>query len=448
MEHGTPLGLLSALTEISGRMVKAHASGTGVGVLCVTLQPDAALCRLSLEHGHKLEAEVAARLRRLLRKQDMLFSGERREWLVVLPGLPSSAVLTLAMMKIGQTFSEHPVALEGLEIEVPVVCGASMAPEHGENPLHLVQSARIAALVAAQANLGGQIYDPGMEQVSPRLAQLERELRACFAGDNRLELHLQPKVRPRVGNCDSAEGLLRWQRMPGDWVPAPVIISLIDRMGMRHLFNRWLFQRAAHTLHLLRKAGAEITLSINLSASDLYDAEVPDLIGQALATWGIEARHLCLEITETGMIEERNGEGVADVLRRLRAQGISLSIDDFGTGFSSMSRLQRLSVQEVKIDRSFIQDIVRSEKDREIAASIIELSHRLAISVTAEGVEDEPTAAILTALGCDHLQGYLFARAMPVGDFVAWLGLPRSGRTVAVPGATPDEDQVQHTTFR
>jgi EAL domain-containing protein (putative c-di-GMP-specific phosphodiesterase class I) len=125
------------------------------------------------------------------------------------------------------------------------------------------------------------------------------------------------------------------------------------------------------------------------------------------------------------MIEERNGEGVTDVLRRLRALGISLSIDDFGTGFSSMSRLQQLSVQELKIDRSFIQDIARSEKDREIAASIIELSHRLGISVTAEGVEDEPTAAILTALGCDHLQGYLFARAMPVEAFVTWLEQPQ-----------------------
>lgn len=447
MVHGTPRGLLSALTEISGRMSEARANGTGVGVLCVTVLPDVALCRLSLERGHKLEAEVAERLRRLLRKQDMLFGGERREWLLVLPGLQSAAVLTLAMMKIGQAFNAHSVVLEGLEVEVPVTCGASMAPEHGENPLHLVQSARIAALAAAQANLGGQIYDPGMEQVSPRLAQLERELRACFAGDNRLELHLQPKVRPQAGKCDAAEGLLRWQRMPDDWVPAPVIISLIDRMGMRHLFNRWLFQRAAHTLHSLREAGVVITLSINLSASDLYDAEVPDLVGQALATWGIDARQLCLEITETGMIEERNGEGVTDVLHRLRTLGVSLSIDDFGTGFSSMSRLQQLSVQELKIDRSFIQDIARSEKDREIAASIIELSHRLGISVTAEGVEDEPTAAILTALDCDHLQGYLFARAMPVEAFVTWLEQPQGWRRIAGSGRTPDEDQVRRGAF-
>ena len=143
---------------------------------------------------------------------------------------------------------------------------------------------------------------------------------------------------------------------------------------------------------------------------------------------GVPARQLCLEITETDMVDDA-GEGVADVLCRLRLLGVKLSIDDFGTGYSGMSRLKHLSVQEVKIDRSFVVDLLSSERDWEIASSIIALSHRLGVMVTAEGVEDAETAAALAALGCNYLQGFHFSPALALDDFVDWLRLYDAGRS-------------------
>ncbi|MCV2215842.1 GGDEF domain-containing phosphodiesterase [Thauera sp. Sel9] len=413
--------LLPALNEISCHPMDGCPQGAELGVITASIQPNVSICRLSLEQGRRLESEMGMILKRLLRSGDSLFALGRGEWLIVLPALPSRAVLTLAMLKIEQVFGESPFQFNGLELPIQFICGAAVSPEHGEDPLYLVQSARIAALDAQQRGERGAMYDKSMERTSPRLAILERDLHGAFGGERPLQLFLQPKVHAIDGECDAAEGLLRWERVPGEWVPPPVVLGLIDRLGMRHRFNRWLFQHAAQALARLDAEGFDITLSINLSATDLYDAEVPDLIGQALSTWGMPPRRLCLEITETDMVDDA-GEGVADVLCRLRLLGVKLSIDDFGTGFSGMSRLKHLSVQEVKIDRSFVVDLLRSERDREIASSIIDLSHRLGVTVTAEGVEDAETAAALAALGCNHLQGFHFSPALALDDFVVWLG--------------------------
>ncbi|MFU2489868.1 EAL domain-containing protein [Thauera sp. WH-1] len=419
MESRTPPGFLAALSELSASMRSAGEAGS-VGVISLVVLPDPAVLRLPLEHARKFEREIDARLRARLRAQDSLFPIDGSEWLVVLPRLSSAAVLTLGMLRLEQAFIDTPVQLDGMALQAQVVCGAAISPDHGQDAFHLLQSARIACLAARRGASGSLIYESGMEHSSSGVALLERDLRAAFSGGNELELHLQPKVHVPSGECRSAEALLRWRDSRGEWVPPPVVVSLIGRLGLRHRFNRWLFQRAAQTLHTLRLEGLEVHMSINLSATDLYDVEVPDLIEQALMTWGVRASSLCLEITETSMLDDTEGDGVADVLKRLRLLGVSLSIDDFGTGFSGMSRLKRLSVQEVKIDRSFIVDLVSSARDREIAASIIELSHRLGVHVTAEGVEHEQTAQMLAAMGCDYIQGFLYSRALALPDFIAW----------------------------
>ncbi|MBL8461228.1 MAG: EAL domain-containing protein, partial [Thauera sp.] len=349
MDSLIPNGFLSALTEVSARMAEIATEGRGVGVISLYAQPDAALYRLPLEHLRRFERAMERQIRAQLRSRDRLFAVDGKEWLIVLPSVASSAVLTLGMLRFEQTFNDGLLVVDGLDLPVRVVCGAAMSPDHGKDGFHLLQSARIAGLVAGRADGGSLLFEASMERSAPNVALLERDLRTAFSGGPELELWLQPKVHLASTECRSAEALLRWRNSAGEFVPPPVVIGLIDRFGLRHRFNRWLFQQAAQVLHELRMEGLEIDISINLSATDLYDAEVPDLIGQALSTWNLEAGRLCLEITETSMMDERSGSSVSEVLQRLRQLGVALSIDDFGTGFSGMSRLKRLAVQEVKI---------------------------------------------------------------------------------------------------
>ena len=185
-----------------------------------------------------------------------------------------------------------------------------------------------------------------------------------------------------------------------------------------YLLHRWLLHQATQIQLQLAEQGIDIVLSINLSANDLLDIELPDMIGQVLATWDIAPDRILLEITETIMVDE--SWQVLDVLNRMRKLGLHLSIDDFGTGYAGLSYLQRLPVQEVKIDQMFVRQAAESEKAREIITSIIQLATKLNMSVIAEGVETTEILGILSALGCRFAQGYLFSKALPMPAFIDW----------------------------
>ena len=409
-------GLPVALSEIP--LFARRTDGSSLGVIVFNVHPDTAFYRLSPESSLRLRQLITLRLNEKLRATDRLFSISSMEWLIVLPGLRSSATLTMAMLKLRQLFDERSLVVDGIVLRLPVSCGAAIHPEDGDDALYLVQSARIAALHAAKSGTGGELYGSEMEELDDRLKHFDHELRVAFSNDDGLELYLQPQVEAQSGWCAGAEALLRWKRDNGEWVSPPELLAAIERLGLRQRFNRWLFMMAGQIAQKLVLSGIDIRLSVNLSANDLLDPEVPDLLEQALKTWNIPSDLIRLEITETSMVQDT--ESVMDVLLRLRQLGASLSIDDFGTGFSGMSHLKNLPVQEVKVDQSFVQNIVESKRDQEITGSIIRLSHRLGLHVVAEGVETLEAANLLRDLGCEWLQGYLFAPAMPVAQFIDW----------------------------
>lgn len=409
-------GLPVALSEIP--LFARRTDGSSLGVIVFNVHPDTAFYRLSPESSLRLRQLITLRLNEKLRATDRLFSISSMEWLIVLPGLRSSATLTMAMLKLRQLFDERSLVVDGIVLRLPVSCGAAIHPEDGDDALYLVQSARIAALHAAKSGTGGELYGSEMEELDDRLKHFDHELRVAFSNDDGLELYLQPQVEAQSGWCAGAEALLRWKRDNGEWVSPPELLAAIERLGLRQRFNRWLFMMAGQIAQKLVLSGIDIRLSVNLSANDLLDPEVPDLLEQALKTWNIPSNLIRLEITETSMVQDT--ESVMDVLLRLRQLGASLSIDDFGTGFSGMSHLKNLPVQEVKVDQSFVQNIVESKRDQEITGSIIRLSHRLGLHVVAEGVETLEAANLLRDFGCEWLQGYLFAPAMPVAQFIDW----------------------------
>ncbi len=409
-------GLSVALSEMP--LLAQGSDGNSLGVIAFIVHPDTAYYRLSPESALRLRQEITHRLNENLRETDRLYSISSLEWLIVLPGLRSSATLTLAMLKLRHLFDEPGLSVDGIVLRLPVSCGAALHPDDGEDALHLVQSARIAGLHAELNGVDSALYDPGMEELDDRLKKFDHELRSAFSGERGLQLFLQPQIEVKSGRCVGAEALLRWCRANGEWVSPPELLAAIERLGYRHRFNRWLFITAGQISHKLALSGVDIRLSINLSANDLLDPEVPDLLGQALDTWNVAPTSIRLEITETSMVQETGS--VVDVLQRLRQLGTSISIDDFGTGFSGMSNLKNLPVHEVKVDQSFIRNIVDSKRDQEITESIIRLSHRLGLQVIAEGVETLETGKLLADMGCEWLQGFLFSPALPVEKFIAW----------------------------
>ncbi len=410
--------LPAALGELA-TMMRDNAPDRLLGVISVAVVPDTLLLRHSLDAVHRLRVEASRCICASLRPQDHLYAVSQREWLIILPNLLSPAALTLAMVRLRERLQALTSDAPSINHLPRLAMGAARWPRDGQEPLFLVQSARIARLVAEQGNEEMRDYEPAMESESDEARQLLDELRGVLRDRQGLQLFLQPQVDVVSGRCHGAEALLRWQRGNGDWVPPPAILDAIDRLGERQNFNRWLIQQAIQTQLALRAQGVAIRLSINLSANDLLDAELPEMLGQTLATWDLPADSLILEITETMMVEE--SWQVLDVLDRLRQLGVSLSIDDFGTGYAGMSYLQRLPVQEVKIDQMFVRQARDSDKAREIITSIIQLATRLQMTVVAEGIEDAATLQLLTELGYRSAQGYHFARPLPLAGFIDWV---------------------------
>ena len=411
--------LPEALADIS-HLARQLSDGQALGIVSLFVPPTSALYRITPDAGHHLRSALTQRLVRALRQQDRIYSVSNWEWLILLPALVSAAPLTLAMMKVRSQLSDPFETLDGVLMELEAYCGGSLWPYDGEDPIHLAQSARIARLHAASSGSGALCYHRDMDKRDEGQASTQAELQRALAGsvDSMMSLHLQPQVDLRSGLCTGAEALLRWKRTDGREVPPYHIIAALEKLGLRHSFTRWLLNQAMQCVTALTAVGILIPISVNLSASDLLDVELPDLVSQALSVWDIPAQRLLLEITETMMVEET--PQVMEVLRRLRQMGLTLAIDDFGTGYAGMSYLQRLPIDEVKIDQRFVRQLVDTQRDREIIASIIQLSHRLNLKVIAEGVETEETANLLFGLGCELAQGNFYAPALSLDDFIGW----------------------------
>ena len=408
--------MASALAELT-QLMRDNQAERLLGVIALAVVPDAQLFRRSADAVHKLRIQASLKIRSLLRPQDQIYAISQREWLIILPNLISSSALTLAMIRLRDGLAALE-RVDGQSSLPRLAIGSAQWPDDSSDPLFLVQSARIARLFSEQGKVDIHSYKPEMEVENDEQQALLNDLRQALHNNRELELYLQPQIEIATGRCTSAEALLRWQRSNGEWVAPPDILEAIDRLGLRQAFNRWLLQQATQIQLQLAEQGIDIVLSINLSANDLLDNELPDMIGQALATWEIAPAKILLEITETMMVEE--SWQVMDVLNRMRKLGLRLSIDDFGTGYAGMSYLQRLPVQEVKIDQMFVRQVAESEKAREIVTSVIQLASRLKMSVIAEGVETAEILGIISSLGCHFAQGYFYSKAIALPEFIDW----------------------------
>jgi diguanylate cyclase (GGDEF)-like protein/PAS domain S-box-containing protein len=366
--------------------------------------------------GDDLLQQVSTRLQTVLRASDTIARLGGDEFAILLPNARVQGATGVAQ-KILRAL-EDPFTIGGQEITVAASLGITACPDHGLDPATLLRCADVAMYVAKRNKGGYVVYAPEQDQGNVDRLALAGDLRRAIEHDE-LRLHYQPKVSFKTGDVIRVEALVRWQHPDHGLIPPDKFIPFAEQTGLIRPLGHWVLSEALSQYHAWRLGGRRVPIAVNLSMHNLQDPELPALIGGLLARWGIPPSELILEITETTIMADP--ERTKDVLQRLQGLGIQIAIDDFGVGHSTFSYLKHLPVNEIKIDRSFVQDMSRSDSDAAIVRSTIDLAHSLGLEVVAEGIENEETWAQLADMGCDVAQGYFFSQPLPPDAFAEWL---------------------------
>jgi diguanylate cyclase (GGDEF)-like protein len=399
---------------------------TGAAVMILDLDEFKAVNdTLGHHQGDQLLVEVAARLTAAVGRAGTVARLGGDEFAVLVTGTADED----RVLRIGRRVLrslEQPIALDGLEVEIGASVGVALAPAHAADPAVLLKRADLAMYDAKSSARSLRLYEPELHTDSPRRLTLVSELRAALQ-DGAVEVHVQPKARLRTGEVVGVEALVRWEHPELGWVPPDEFVPVAERSGLIGLLTTRVLDASLAACAEWRESGRDIGIAVNLSARSLQDADLVEEVDRLLRRHGVPADRLTLEVTE-GSVMADPARAVA-LLHQLRDLGVRLSVDDFGTGYSSLSYLQRLPVQEVKIDRSFITGLGKESENLAIVRAIIDLGRHLGLEVVAEGVEDAATQDLLTSMNCDLVQGWHLARPMPTDDLLGWLAARSGTRT-------------------
>jgi diguanylate cyclase (GGDEF)-like protein len=313
---------------------------------------------------------------------------------------------------------ERPFVIEGHPLEMTASIGIAVFPQHGSSAETLLQRADVAMYVAKRAGNSYAVYRPEDDPYDPSRLALQHDLRRAIA-QREIILYYQPQVEIATGAVTGLEALARWHHSQRGWIPPAEFIPVAERMGLIKPLTACLVELAAQQMVDWLTSGITIPVAVNVSMRNLLDPRFPATLREVVGTTGAQAQQMKLEITESALMTEP--ARVLETMNQLRAVGFGFSIDDFGTGYSSLAYLQRLPVEEIKIDRSFVGELSADASSEAIVRATIELANSLRLNVVAEGVEDEATWQSLKRLGCATAQGYLLSRPMPAADVKGWL---------------------------
>jgi diguanylate cyclase (GGDEF)-like protein len=372
-------------------------------------------------HGDVVLQAVAERLRGAVRGTDTVARLGGDEFAVLLPGVEGAqAAEELATRALAALVGG--VEADGISLDVEASIGIAMAGDDGTDVEALLRNADIAMYSAKDRSLGVCVYGSELDDHSPeRLGLLGDLRRAIDAGE--LVVHWQPKVSLPGGEVRGVEALLRWHHPQRGMIPPGVFIPAAERTPVIRPLTRYVLEAAVAQCARWRAAGRHLDVAVNVSARNLLDDRFVDDVLEVLARWEVPASSLELEVTESAIMADPARAQL--ILGRLAAVGVTLSIDDFGAGYTSLSHLKDLPVHQLKIDRSFVAQMTSDPRDALIVRSVVELGRNLGLTTIAEGVEDRDTFDRLADLGCDVAQGYLVCRPLPADRLEAWADAAR-----------------------
>jgi len=376
--------------------------------------------------GDLLLKAVAARLLEVLRESDTLarFGGD--EYAILLPAVNELNDLYIISNKVQKAF-DPAFILDGINLDVQASAGAVMFPDHGKDAETLLKRADVAMYMAKNKNQKLVIYDPEIDEHSSYRLTLMGELKNAI-NDNDLMLYYQPKIDMKENRVMGAECLVRWTHKEHGIIYPDEFISVAERTGLINQLSRWVTDNALKQLIKWHKADLDMSVSVNLSARNLLDPELPDTISSLLASYKIPPEKIIFEITETAIMSDPNL--ALAILSRINELGIMFSIDDFGTGYSSFAYLTKLPVCEIKIDKSFVMSMLTNETNYIIVYTTIEMAHNLGLKVVAEGVESEEILAELELMGCDIAQGNLISKPISLSQLDSWFASSKWGGNI------------------
>jgi len=413
----TGLPTRARITEVlDGVLVAARRTGRPVSVCLIEVQhlenivgsfghaaADRVLCEIARRLG--VDSEDRSRVARIGTDQ----------FLSILEGVDARHA-PLHAESIGERLREaFDYRAVSLQLETRIGIGAF--PDDGGRAEELLQCADLALVRARESGVTVGTFVRGDDELHRHRLAVLGDLRRAIAADE-LELHYQPKVSLPSGAPVGCEALVRWRHPQKGFIPPGDFIPHAERTGLIRLVTAWVLGAALRQVRAWEAAGLNLDVSVNVSPADLGDPGFADTLAVMLAETGADASRVVLEVTESAAMKDL--PKTLRVMEQLRVLGIRFSIDDFGTGYSSLAHLKRLPVDEIKIDRSFVQELETRRADDVIVRSTINLGHALKLKVVAEGVEVPYSWELLNQLGCDLVQGYFVARPMPAEEFTAW----------------------------
>lgn len=366
--------------------------------------------------GDLVLRQVAARLCAARPDSDTVARFGADKFTLILPDTDAERAKQ-AVHEITRIF-EPAFALPEQELTVRASIGIAVYPEHGHDDVTLVKRAEVALFRAKRTGSPFALYDVDLDQHTQNYVAFDAELRQA-AERNELVLHYQPMMSLRTGYFNTMEALLRWRHPKHGLIGPEAFIPRAENLGLIKIPTLWVLEEALRQCATWHADGHRLSVAVNLSASTLHDPQLPTHVARLLEQTAVAPQYLELEITESAIMTDP--VRAREILARLRAMGVQLVIDDFGTGYSSLSYLKELPADRVKIDKSFVTDMIQDDGDAAIVRATIFLAHSLGLKVIAEGVETEEILKALAMQGCDIAQGFHVGRPLAADDLTDWL---------------------------